>query len=192
MESLKNEEIVEGIRKQNPFLLKRIYSEFFPDIQKFIIDNNGSSQDAKDIFQESIIIIYRKLKIGNITISKSFSLYLLGISRFLWIHQISQNKINSVQLNQYANYESLPDFEFDEIEKHNQYKLYQYHFKKLGEDCQKILEMFLNNIPIKEIARKLGNTTENYIKSRKYKCKEQLVNNIKNDPQFKKYERKGI
>ncbi|HAN18614.1 MAG: hypothetical protein A2X13_13700 [Bacteroidetes bacterium GWC2_33_15] len=190
MESLNNELIIEGIRSQNPYILNQIYTNYFPEIRKFIIDNNGTIQDAKDIFQEAIIIIYRKLKVENIVITKSFNLYLIGVCRYLWYRQVAFVKNESEQLNHFAEYERLPEFEIDEVEKNDKYKLYQFHFKQLGIDCQKILEMFLNNVPIKEIARKMGNTSENYIKSRKYKCKEQLVNNIKNDPRFAKYEKK--
>ncbi|MFC2096620.1 hypothetical protein ACFLQ3_02865, partial [Bacteroidota bacterium] len=82
-------------------------------------------------------------------------------------------------------YEEVPDINTDEYEKNEQYKLYQKHFKRLEKDCQKLLQLFLKKVPLKEIADELGIESQQYIKRKKYKCKEQLVRYIKSDPNFK-------
>ena len=55
----------------------------------------------------------------------------------------------------------------------------------LSFNCQKILELFLAGIPVKEIARILRYRSGDYIKKRKHYCKENLVASIKKDPRYK-------
>ncbi len=185
MRPLDNKVIVEGIRKQDKQILQDIYLNYFPAIKRLILDNSGSEQDAKDVFQEAIIIIYRKAKEGNLKLTSSFKSYIYGICRFIWIKQLAKNKEDSEKLEGYIEYEEVPDISTDEYEKNEQYKLYQKHFKRLGEDCQKLLQLFLKKVPLKEIAQELGIDSDQYIKRKKYKCKEQLIRYIKSDPNYK-------
>lgn len=184
MRPLDNKTIVEGIRKQDKQILKDLYASYFSTIKRFIIDNNGSEQDAKDVFQEAIIIIYRKAKEGNLTISSSFKSYIYGVCRFIWIKQLAKYKEDSEQRGVYLEYEEIPDIT-DEYKKNEQYKLYQKHFKRLEEGCQKLLQLFLKKVSLKEIAEMLGIESMQFVKRKKYKCKEQLVRYIKSDPNYK-------
>lgn len=185
LKSLDNKTIIQGIRNQNKEILKSIYSIYFPTIKRFILDAKGSEQDAKDVFQEGIIIIYRKIKEGNINLTSSFKSYIYSVCRFIWMKQLSQERENAEQLDVYLEYEEIPDIRLDEYEKNEQYKLYQKHFLRLEKECQKLLQLFLKNVPLKEIADELGIGSQQYIKRKKYKCKEQLVRYIKSDPNFK-------
>jgi hypothetical protein len=63
-------------------------------------------------------------------------------------------------------------------------KIYQKHFLSLGDDCQKVLRLFLRKISLREIAEIMGYKTEKYAKTRKYECKEELKNRILNDPNY--------
>jgi RNA polymerase sigma factor (sigma-70 family) len=184
LRSLDNKTIVQGIRNQDKEILKSIYSIYFPTIKRFILDAKGSEQDAKDVFQEGIIIIYRKIKEGNINLTSSFKSYIYSVCRFIWMKQLSKERENAEQLDVYLEYEEIPDVRLDEYEKNEQYKLYQKHFLRLEKECQKLLQLFLKNVPLKEIADELGIGSQQYIKRKKYKCKEQLVRYIKSDPNF--------
>ncbi|MEI6899931.1 MAG: hypothetical protein WCL00_08635, partial [Bacteroidota bacterium] len=70
-------------------------------------------------------------------------------------------------------------------------RLLQKHFLSLPHKCQKVLEMFVNETPLKEIAWRLGYKNEEYAKSRKYMCKSMLRKRILNDPKFKPFLRNG-
>jgi hypothetical protein len=76
--------------------------------------------------------------------------------------------------------------EMREVE-NERYRLFQQHFLRLSEDCKKVLRLFMNKVPLKEIAEIMGFKTEKYAKTRKFMCKEKLKNAIINDPNFKKF-----
>lgn len=181
-----NNSLIEGIRKQDQFVLQKIYSDYFPTIKRYIIENSGSEQDAKDIFQDAIIIIYRKTKEETFELTSSFKSYIYAICRFLWLKELSRSKERIEKTNNYVEWDNVADVSVDEYEKNEQYKLYQLHFKRLSEDCQKILQLFLKKISLKDIAEELGIDSMHYMKRKKFKCKEQLVRYIKSDPKFKK------
>lgn len=185
MRTIDKKIIIEGIRNQDKQILKSIYVTYFPTIKRFVLDNSGSEQDAKDVFQEGIIIIYRKIKEGNLNLTSSFKSYIYGVCRLIWLKQLSLNKENNEKLERYIEYEEVPDVSEDEYETNEQYKLYQKHFKRLEKDCQKLLQLFLKKVPLKEIAEILGIESQQYVKRKKFKCKEQLVRYIKSDPNFK-------
>ena len=168
MRFIDNKAIIEGIRNQDKKILRDIYLVYFPVIKRYILDNSGSEQDAKDVFQEGIIIIYRKIKEGNLNLSASFKSYIYSVCRFIWIKQLSKSKENAEQMDIYLGYEEVPEISVDEYEKNEQYKLYQKHFKRLEKECQKLLQMFLDKIPLKVIADKLGINSEKYIKRKEY------------------------
>jgi DNA-directed RNA polymerase specialized sigma subunit len=71
----------------------------------------------------------------------------------------------------------------ENIEQQEQLQLYRKHFKELGEKCQTILSLFFAKVKMAEIAQKLD-TSESFIKKKKFKCKEDLVSRIKSDPLF--------
>lgn len=180
-----DKKIIKGIRKQDKQILKSVYETNFPSVERLVLDNSGSVQDAKDVFQEGIIIVYRKVNERNFTLTSSFKSFIYGVCRNIWLKQLSKNKENNEKLESYIEYEEVPDVSEDEYEINEQYKLYQKHFKRLENGCQKLLQLFLKKVPLKEIAEELGIESQQYVKRKKFKCKEQLVRYIKNDPNFK-------
>ena len=69
------------------------------------------------------------------------------------------------------------------LEQSEKEQLFYKHFDLLGEQCRKIMMWFFDKTALSEIAKRLD-TTENYIKKRKFVCKEKLVKAIQNDPSF--------
>jgi len=189
MKSYSDEQILKGIFRHDNLILNYIYKQYYYKINYFIKKNSGNEDDANDIFQEAIIIIYRKLKENDIIFeTSSFQGYLFSVCRFLWLKQLQKRKIEKEKI-----IESIPyqDDLYDEnlvmlVEKNERYGLYQKHFSTLSSDCQKLLQLFFKKIPLKEIAGIMGYKGEKYAKKRKYQCKEILIGRIKQDAEFKK------
>ena len=184
-----DEQILKGILRHDNLILQYIYKQYYYNINYFIRKNQGSEDDASDIFQEAIIIIYRKIKENDLIFEKSsFKSYLFSVCRFLWLKQLEKRRIEKEKLNDSLPYqEDLYDDNLNElVEKNERYGLYQKHFSTLSTDCQKLLQMFFEKIPLREIAKVMGYKSDKYAKKRKYKCKELLISRIKQDAEFKK------
>ncbi|HZH71519.1 MAG TPA: sigma-70 family RNA polymerase sigma factor [Mariniphaga sp.] len=189
MKNYSDEQILKGILRHDNLILQYIYKQFYYKVNMFIKKNSGTEDDANDVFQEAIIVIYRKLKESDLMFeTSSFQGYLFSVCRFLWLKQLESRRIEQEKIN-----DSLPFQEdvYDDnlvelVEKNERYGLYQKHFRSLSTDCQKLLQLFFEKVPLSEIAKIMGYKGEKYAKKRKYNCKELLINRIKQDTEFKK------
>lgn len=180
------EAILEGLKTNDNEVLNFIYRKYFPEIRFFVIKNSGSDEDAQDVFQEAIIIIYKKLRDGVLDLTCSFKTYLYSVCRIVWLKQLDKRKLKTDGFSDNQVFVDLQEGVEELAEEQERFKLYQKHFQSLHIDCQTILKMFLQKVPLKEIASRLNIKSEKYLKKRKYQCKEILVKRIQNDPNFKK------
>jgi len=184
-----DEQILKGILRHDNLILQYIYKQYYYNINYFIRKNQGSQDDASDIFQEAIIIIYRKIKENDLVFEKSsFKGFLFSVCRFLWLKQLEKRRIEKEKLNDLLPFhEDLYDDNLNElVEKNERYGLYQKHFSTLSTDCQKLMQLFFEKVSLKDIAKVMGYKSEKYAKKRKFKCKELLISRIKQDAEFKK------
>lgn len=178
-------EIIDGIRTKDNTILQYIYKKYYPTVHHFILSNQGSSEDAQDIFQESIIVIYRKIKDeAHFMVNSSFKTFLYSISRHLWLKHLRNLRYEDKKINDQQRFIELKEEPFRVDNEDLRMSLYQKHFLKLPADCQKILKLSVHNITQKEIADNLGFKSENYVKKRKHYCKEYLIKSIREDPLF--------
>lgn len=181
------ESLLEGIRLNDTDTLEYIYKKFYPSVKNFILLNSGNDDDAKDIFQESIIVIFRRLKEESFTITCSFKTYIFSICKNLWLKELERRKLERTKINNPEEFETS-DCDIEEpvtTPEHDRYRMYQAHFLSLSKDCQKVLRLFMEKVSLKEIANIMGYASEKYAKKRKYQCKEMLIKRIKNDPYYK-------
>lgn len=178
------EAILDGIGMSNNDVLNYVYSKFFPDTCRFVENNSGTSEDARDLFQEAIIVIFRKMKKAPIMLTCNFRTYIYSVCRLLWLKKLEKQKDNLDIVKSDAVLDQQVEDVGESYEQTEKYRLYQKHFKQLPPDCQEIMKLYLEKVSAKEIAKKLGFAGEDYVKSRKYKCKQTLIMNIKSDNQF--------
>ncbi len=184
-----DEQILKGVLRHDNLILQYIYKQFYYKISYFVKKNQGNEDDASDVFQEAIIVIYRKLKENDLVFQKSsFAGYLFSVCRFIWLKQLEKRRIERKKLNETLPFqENLYDENLVElVDKNERYGLYQKHFATLSTDCQKLMQLFFEKVSLREIAKIMGYKSEKYAKTRKYKCKEILIKRIKQDTEFKK------
>jgi len=182
---LSNEKILAGIRKQDTRVLKEIYSQYYPKVEALILKNSGSQDDARDVFQEGIVAIYNKLKEDDIQLDVKFVAYFVSVCFHIWKNKLRHKRVEMAYMeNEKFTTHHDHDFSDKRITEQLQYSLYQKHFRRLKEECKKILSWFLDKVSLKEIAERMGYKSEKYAKKRKYYCKEHLVEAIKGDPEY--------
>ncbi|MDC1107294.1 sigma-70 family RNA polymerase sigma factor [Prolixibacteraceae bacterium] len=187
MAKFTNEEIIYGIKNQDHVILHSLYRSYFKVISYYIQNNSGTEEDASDVFQESMIVIYRKIQESNFELTCSFDTYLYAVCRNLWLKELKKRDRISEELvdeSLFSSFELEDDMD-DVIQKNERYRLYQKHFNMMGEDCKKLMTLFLKKVPLKEIARLMNYSSEQYAKKRKFRCKEYLIKSIQNDEEFK-------
>jgi len=155
-----------------------LYVEYFNMAKYFIVKNNGTLDEAKDVFQDAIIVLFEKTKNPNFIITCTLKTYLYSIVRNLWLKVLSKKKKN-VSLTDFEKYYKIEIEEYD-TEKDNKIDKVLDAIKLLGEKCKKILTSFyFEKKKMSLIAEELGYTNANNAKNQKYKCMQQLKKMVK-------------
>ena len=147
-----------------------IYKDNFNMVLAFIINNNGSYDEAKDIFQEAMITLYQKAKSGSFVLTSQIKTYVYSICRRLWLKRLQQLGKTSSGV---ENFESVPVEEDIEIHERRNIELgiMDRALNSLGEPCKSLLEAFyIEKKSMDQIALLFGYTNADNAKNQKYKC----------------------
>ena len=163
--------LLQGLARSDRKAIETIYKENYNMIQSLIINNSGSADDAKDIFQEAMIVLYEKVRSGTFELNCLIKTYVYSVCRRLWLKKLSQ-------MNHYAPaLESLKDTvpveeDIEEIERVNdEFQAMEKAISSLGEPCKSLLEAYyLDKKNMQEIALSFGYTNADNAKNQKYKC----------------------
>lgn len=150
-----------------------IYKTYYPSVEKMVFKMNGSTDDAFDVFQDSVTILYEKAKSHNLDISCKLSTYLIAISKNIWLTKLAKRKKTSFTVlhEHHEDEVSVEDdlHRFFEFEQHVE-KLQQC-FQMIGEPCNELLKAFyIENKSMQDISEQFGYTNAENAKNQKYKC----------------------
>jgi RNA polymerase sigma factor (sigma-70 family) len=176
--------IIDGIRRHDKNVLKYVYRQYFPMVRYFIIRNQGSEEDAEDIFQEAMVAVCQRVKKKNLNLDCAFKTYLYSVVRHMWLQYLDRNRIQY----EFSDMDEFLMLEDKELYEDFQSKraIYQKRFLELTDLCQKVLLMVVDGVPYDEIARTLGYKGKRYAIKRKYECMKSLINRVLNDPEYKR------
>lgn len=182
---IRDDEYLAGIRKSDPRILNRIYQDFFPRIANAIRQNSGYETDARDIFQDALVVIFKKARDPEFRLTSSFYTYLYAVSRNLWLKKLRKKDRDWVTIDrEMESIDDGPELLDEEIRLEAQYQLYRRKLKELGDQCRELLLLSLSGMRVAEIVKKMGFSSEGYARKRKFKCKEQLIKLVRKDPEF--------
>lgn len=191
MKQISDEAIIEGIKLKSQYVINYMYDSMFPWIRKFVENYSGNEEDAQDIFQEAIIIVYQRTLDRHLELSSSFKTFFFAICKNLMFKRYSRTVDKTGLKDNLTSNALIYDGEIAEElqidEDVMRMGLYRKHFLELEEDCQKMLRLYFKQASYQEIAEVMGYKNENYAKTRKFMCKEKLRKRIINDPLYQNY-----
>jgi len=168
-------EVILGILNNSESVLKRLYVAYFPMVLQLIINNNGNADDAKDVYQEAIIVLYNKIKAGNFELSSKLKTYIYSVCRRLWLKRLTQMNRYGGDIKDFEEYLSVDDETEMNNERDIQFNKMGNALKLLGEPCKAIIEDFyINNRSMQDICEDFGYTNADNAKTQKYKCLQRL------------------
>jgi RNA polymerase sigma factor (sigma-70 family) len=182
MNRLNDKEILKAIRTgNNEWVLSNLYKEILPRIKKFIMGNSGSEDDAKDIFQDTVMIFYNQVKLNKFDESKEIGGFMYSVARNLWINKAKRdNRMVNIK-DMEAKTEPAMDA-LDDLITEEKAKAIEEVMDQIGEECKKLLKYSIyDKLSLKEIAVKMGYSSEAVAKTYNYRCKQKLVNLVKDN-----------
>jgi DNA-directed RNA polymerase specialized sigma24 family protein len=154
-------------------LIIKLYKSAFPLVATYVSKMGGGLDDAKDIFQDALVIYYEKAVAGKLELQKvEDKAYLLGIAKHLWLKKFRNDKNNS-PLTDGLDLEDEPEITL------SAHKVLHY-LETAGKKCMEILSAFYyHKLPMKDIALLFGYGSERSITVQKYKCLEKVRETVK-------------
>ena len=144
-------------------------------ILQLIINNNGSEHDAKDIYQESIIILHDKIKSGDFELTSKLKTFLYSVCRRLLLKKLSHKSRFNADINDYEDHFEVESDLVAHEERDQQFTMMNSALEQLGEPCKTIIEDFyIHNKSMQDISEKFGYTNADNAKTQKYKCLQRL------------------
>jgi RNA polymerase sigma factor (sigma-70 family) len=163
--------LLKGLALNDRKSVETIYKLFYNMVQSLILNNNGSADDARDIFQETVIVLYEKAKSGSFELNCQLKTYVYSVSRRLWLKKLQQQQKYVPSI---AGLDETVPVE-EEVESHNQlnaeFQMMEKALLHLGEPCRSLIEAFyLQKKNMTDIAGHFGYTNADNAKNQKYKC----------------------
>lgn len=154
----------------DPSVLKKIYRESFPVVRSYVLANNGSESDAKDVFQDSITNAWMNERQGRFIpdSENSIGAYVFTIAKHKWLDKLrSKSHRSTMRLVRDEVEDKLLDSEtVDDIDVEYLNRLYV----GLDEKCQILLKKFyFEKMSMREIAVDLS-VGEESVRTMKYRC----------------------
>ncbi len=168
-------EIIVALKKgDDDAVLSFLYKAVLPKVKHYIKSNKGNEDEAKDIFQDAVIVFYKKAKQETLPENVNITAYICLISKNLWINRIKKmNKSSELMDSHYI--ESDEDFLSSIITEEKKDALKNL-LSQIGDECQKLLKYSVyDNLSMKEICVLMGYSSENVAKTYNYRCKQKLI-----------------
>ncbi|HEY2722620.1 MAG TPA: sigma-70 family RNA polymerase sigma factor [Chitinophagaceae bacterium] len=168
---INEKELLQGLARNDRKAIEIIYRENYNMIQSLVLSNSGSAEDAKDVFQEAMIVLYEKVRSGRFELNCLIKTYVYSVGRRLWLKRLQQMSHYAPILENLLDVVPVEE-EIEEIEKINdEFQAMDKAIGSLGEPCKSLLEAYyLQKKNMQDIAVSFGYTNADNAKNQKYKC----------------------
>jgi len=169
-----NSDILIDLKGENNHAFGELYKNYFSMVSRFVNNNNGTNDDAQDIFQDTMLVLIEKLRQDNFELTASLKTYVMAIAKHLWLNRL---KITSRQTEFTIHNDNQFYEEIDlSIENEKTYwdKLQNY-MTFISSHCNRLIhDMFFMNKGIEQIQEDYGYSTIHNAQNQKHKCIEQI------------------
>jgi RNA polymerase sigma factor (sigma-70 family) len=174
-------ELIAGLKERDLNVMKHLYANYYPMIRDLIQKNGGSEDDASDIFQDGMVVLYQKSQDPQFSWTSTLKTFLYAVCKNKWLMHL-RKKRNKAMVDLDDNVEIMTTLNVqNELIMHEKKELMRLHFGQLGSDCQEVLRRFFDGDSLRQIAEVM-NFTEAYAKKRKFICQQKLIAAISADP----------
>lgn len=169
---MKDKEVLERIAKGDERALDYLYQKHYKMMTNMVLKNNGTEDEAKDVYQETLLAFWQKAASGKLVLTSKISTFLYSICLNQWRKELDRKSRHTKE-----------EVDSEEYQTHDQNERYQIVMKcigDLGDTCKRILTYYyFDGLNMTDIAEKLNFANTDTAKTKKYKCKKKLDSLIK-------------
>ena len=147
-------------------------------MERHVLQNSGSKDDAKDLYQNTLIAFYKNVCKEDFTLTVQIKTYIHSIARNLWLKVLRDRK------NKFSN--DIDSFDIEDndssdfLEKEVLLDKMSFALKQISDNCQQLIRLFhYQSKSWTEIVSILGYKNEHAARNQKYKCLQKLKAEMK-------------
>ena len=173
-------DMIEALRRNDESVLKALYIENYQKIERLVLKNKGTKEQAKDIYQEAFITVWKNVKADKFFPENNSAIngYLYAIAKNKWMDYLGSSAYKKTL--SYDQIATNPSFEvpgnpsMDAGDHEHKLSLAMHAFKKMDDGCKLLLTKFyFEKKSMKEIARELSLDPAS-TRNKKYRCMQSL------------------
>jgi RNA polymerase sigma factor (sigma-70 family) len=171
-----DEEFIAGLRSGDSIILQALYKKHYNIVLRFIVNNSGTADEAAEIYQQAIIVLYENVQKADFALTAKLQTYIYSVARRLWLKQLKRHGktflFKEEEESELA--EVTPDIDLH-LKKEQELTRMQKSLEELGEPCATLInDFYVHGLSMDEIAEKFGYTNTDNAKNQKYKCLQRL------------------
>jgi RNA polymerase sigma factor (sigma-70 family) len=173
---------LEKLRQGDGRAIKELYNIAYMSCANMITNNSGSDEDARDMFQEALLVFIKKLHTSDFKLTAQPKTYIYAVCRNLWLKQLQKRKKTkgTIQLDDPNNLVHLVQVDGIEEKKEIEVKheLISEILSQINEDCKQLLiSFYFKKMPLKEIALVMDYSS-GFVKVKKKRCMDALKKKV--------------
>jgi RNA polymerase sigma factor (sigma-70 family) len=164
--------------------IRFMYRQYFAVLSRYVLTNNGSGQDAEDVFQEVIVAFVNLVRADKFRGESSIKTFLYSLNKNIWLNELKRRGRASAREEKYEIQNRQKEPWLDKALELTQTKAGLMNaVNELGENCKKILLLFyFDNKSMKEILAYLPYENEQVVRNKKSKCLKRLEELVTGNP----------
>jgi len=177
---------IDGLANNDSAVIEAIYKKFVPKVVFFIKNNSGDEDQAQDVIQEVLMLLFNQAKANTLLLTCPFDAYFFLLCKRKWLNELKKTSNKGVTIKE--DFASINESALELVEEAEQFdekqQLFDMMFQKLGDKCQEVLKLSFTIKSMEEVAEKL-NVTYGYVRKKKSLCIGQLTQWIQDAKKFK-------
>lgn len=163
-----------AIKANDEAVLKSLYENNYFKIEKYVLNNSGSIEQAKDIYQEAFIAVWRNIQLDKFYPENENALtgYLYQIARNKWLDYLRSSHFK--KHTPLTKLENRLAEDIDNEEDNSYIASVKSKFEQLGENCREVLTRFYYKKQSMKIIAEKFDWTEATARNNKYRCLQRL------------------
>jgi len=176
-------EIIECLRNRESYVVRYLFDRYLPMVRLMVCQMGGNSEDAKDIFQEGLMIMLEKIDNDQFVLTCKFKTFLYCVCHNLWKSVIVKRQAAENYFNRRIEEDSANDFT-EAADNNLRQEIFRKAYDSLDSVSRTILKLYWEEINPHEIAEKLG-YTYGYVRKKKCEAQAELIKKVKKHPYFR-------
>ena len=176
---------IDGLLKNNSFIIQAIYDKFVPKVINYIKQNSGDADQAQDVVQDTLITIYNQASEKKLELTCPFDAYFFLLCKRKWLNELKKTAHKEVTINEEVLYkdDDAQELAFETDVFGEKQALFTEMFQKLGTACKELLTATFKIKSMEEVASSLG-VTYAYARKKKSLCIGKLTELVQGSPKF--------